>query len=341
MKTTREGRRFILLALLIAIAAVNTGNNLIYLILALMFSLGVLAVVLLKVNLAGLAMEVFFDGPVFAGEPAYASVMIKNNKGFVPSYSVRVTSEGAVSPVYCAVIPPKETVEKVVRLVFKTRGLHGSRDFILESGFPFILLTGERRAGGSGEILVYPVLAETRGLIANLSGFSGSETIVKGAAGDEIHSIREYRHGDDRRRIHWKATAKTASLMVKEYATGESARATIVIDNLAGARGAAGKIHSPEVFEKVVSTAGGLARDLIEGGYLVRVMTCRKVVPFGAGRDHFFRILDVLALLAEVPSWDSPLPGDEDFLVSVLKSRESSSELSFIHAGTVIYADTL
>lgn len=341
MKTTREGRRFVLLALLIAIAAVNTGNNLIYLILALMVSLAVLAVVLLKANLSGLTMEVSLDGPVFAGEPAYAAVLIRNNKRFIPSYSLRVTCEGAVSPVYCAMIPPKGTLERVVRVRFKTRGMHGSRDFFVESGFPFILLSDRRTAGGPGETLVYPALAETRGMMAGASGSSGAEALVRGAAGDEIYSIREYRHGDDRRRIHWKATAKTGGLMVKEYAAGESTKATIVIDNLAGVAGAEEKIPSTEVFEKVVSIAGSLARDLIEWGYPVRVITCRKVVPFGAGRDHLFRILDVLALLAEEPSWDSPLPGGEDLLVFVLKSRKNSSNLPLVPSETVIYADNL
>jgi uncharacterized protein (DUF58 family) len=348
MKTTREGRRFILAALLIAIAAVNTGNNLIYLILSLMFSVAVLAVLLLKVNLWGLTMEVSFEEPVFAGETAYAAVIIRNGKRFIPSYSLRITADGALSPVYCGVMPPGGTLEKVVRLRFDKRGMRGHKDFFIESGFPFILLSSRRAAGVSGEILVYPALMETGDLIETSPGASGAGALMRGLSGDEIYSIREYRYGDDRRSIHWKASAKTAGLMVKEYAEGEYRRATIVVDNLSMSREvlsgrdrAGGEIRSSEIFEKVVSVAGSLARDLLDEGYLVRLMSCRKVVPFGAGRGHLFRILDILAVLEEEPSWDSPEPGGEDSFVFVLKSRGSPSSLLNHSSGTVIYADSL
>ncbi len=348
MKTTREGRRFVLAAFLIAIAAVNTGNNLIYLVLALMLSVSVLAVVLLKLNLSGLTMEVFFDGPVFAGEQAYATVVIRNNKRFIPSYSLRVAAEGVVSSVYCGVVPPGGMLEKVVSLRFRTRGLYGHKDFFAESGFPFILLSSGRAIGVLGEILVYPGLIETRALIAGSSGASGAEAPVRSSSGDEIYSIREYRYGDDHRRIHWKATAKTSGLMVKEYAEGQYRRATIVIDNLSvpvrqrpgGLRGG-GEIPSSGKFEKVVSVAASLAQDLIERGYLVRVTSCRKVVPFGTGRDHLYRILDILAVMGEEPSWDSPPAVGEDLFVCVLKSRGTLSNLPVASAGTVVYADSL
>lgn len=347
MKTTREGRRFVLAALLIAVAAVNTGNNLIYLILALMVSVSVLGVVLLKINLSGLTMEVYFDGPVFAKEEAYANVKIKNNKRLVPSYSFRITADGASSPVYCGMIPPGGSLEKTVGLRFNTRGVHGSRDFFVESGFPFILLAARRAAGLSGETVIYPERIDTAGLVAKAVGSPESGTLVKTASGDEMYSIRQYRYGDDWRRIHWKATAKTSELMVTEFAEGEYRRATVVIDNTGepgreGGRNVRGRrrsVHS-ETFEKAVSVAGSLTQELIGMGYLVRLMSCRKVVPFGTGNDHLFRVLGVLALLGEEPSWDSSFPGDGDFLVFVLRSRGGSG-LPFAPSGTVVYADSL
>lgn len=346
MNTTREGRRFVLAAFLITIAAVNTGNNLIYLVLALMFSVAVLAVVLLMVNLSGLNMEVSFDGPVFAGEQAYAAVLIRNNKRFIPSYSLRITAEGAVSPVYCAMIPPGSAVQTMLHLRFEKRGLHGRSDLYAESSFPFILLTRRKAAGKSGEVLVYPALIDTEQRITSFSGAEGRMATTSAPSGDEIYSIREYRYGDDRRRIHWKATAKTSDLMVKEYAKGEYKRVTILVDNLhlSPARpGGIGQrdIRLPGIFEKVVSLSGSFARDFLDMGYLVRLMSCRKVVPFGTGRDHLYRILDVTALLAEEPSWESPLPEEEDFVLVVCKSRRTLPDLPVLPGGTVVYADSL
>lgn len=349
MKMTREGKRFILAAFLIAVAAVNTGNNLIYLILALMFSLALLSVLLLRINLSGLSLEVSFDGHVFAGEVAYATVLVRNSKRFIPSYSFRIAVEGAVSPVYCGIVSPGGTLEKVLRLRFERRGLYGGKDFFVVSGFPFILMSGRKAAGTSEEILVYPELVETGGLIEGNSGSSGAEAVMKGRSGDEIYSIREYQYGDDQRRIHWKATAKTGDLMVKEFTEGEFRKATIVIDNLLVVRDTSGyddtpgrgDVSSSWAFEKAVCVAGSLARDLIEDGYLVRMMSCRKVVSFGTGTDHLFRILGVLAVLREEPSWDGPTPGGDDLFVFVFKSRGAPSLLPFAAAGMAVYADSL
>ena len=76
MKFTREGKRFFLATALIAVAAVNTGNNLIYLILSLMLSFTTLSYIILRINLSSLLLEVSFSGPVFAGEPARAVLFI-------------------------------------------------------------------------------------------------------------------------------------------------------------------------------------------------------------------------------------------------------------------------
>lgn len=347
MKTTREGRRFALAALLIGVAAVNTGNNLIYLILALMVSVAVLGVVLLKFNLSGLTMEVSIKGPVFAKEDAYVTVLIRNNKRLVPSYSFRIGAAGAGSPVYCAMIPAGGCLEKTVSLQFETRGLHGSRDFWFESGFPFILLRKKKAAGTSGVILVYPERVETGDLSAGSAAVSGARAFMRVSSGDEMHAIRPYRYGDDCRKIHWKATAKTSDLMVTEFAESDCRRATVVIDNLSlhvgggdgsGSAGERGSLSGS--FEKAVSITGSLAQELIGKGYLVRIMSCRKVVPFGTGSDHLFRILGVLAVIGEETSWDSPTPDDNDFLVVVLRSRGISG-LPFAAAGMVMYADSL
>jgi hypothetical protein len=75
MKTTPEGKRFLLATFLITVAAVNTGNNLIYLILSLMLSFILLSIVLLKINLSGLSLEVSINPPVFAINDSYQRIL--------------------------------------------------------------------------------------------------------------------------------------------------------------------------------------------------------------------------------------------------------------------------
>lgn len=334
MKITREGKRFILATVLIAVAAVNTGNNLIYLIFSLMLSMILLAVVLLRMNLSRISLEVSIDHPVFAGEQTYASFTIKNSKKLIPAYSVRVTASGATDPVYCAYIAPKDSVKKEIKITFKKRGLYSYGKFFVQSGFPFILFEKSTAVKVSGEVLVYPALMEVEQFMPDISGLEGFGTGKTAGAGNEIHSIREFRYGDDRRNIHWKASAKTSRIMVKEFALTDIRKITVIIDNLLPSQ--------KEIFEKTLSLGGSLAQYFLEAGYFVRVLSCKKVIPFGTGGEHLFKVLDILALMQEEDAVDCPMSYDiEGYTILLLKSGGSSFSKYSSSADMVIYADSL
>jgi uncharacterized protein (DUF58 family) len=333
MKITREGKRFILATVLIAIAAINTGNNLIYLIFSLMLSFLMLAVVLLRINLSGISLKVSIDHPVYAGEQTYALFMIQTSRRMIPAYSIRVTASGAESPAYCAYIAPKQLAQKEIRMTFKKRGIYSYGDFFVQSGFPFILFEKSIAVKVSGEVLVYPALVDIEQVVPDVTG-QGGLGIRKTGMGNEIHSIREFRYGDDWRDIHWKATAKASSLMVKEYVLTDIRKITIIIDNLLPS--------GEEVFEKTLSLAGSLAQYFLEDGYFVRVLSCKKVIPFGTGGEQLLKVLDILALMQEEDALDCPmLPDIEGYTVLLLKSGSSSFRKFIVSADMVIYADSL
>ncbi len=334
MKITREGRRFLLATMLIAVAAVNTGNNLIYLIFSLMLSFIFIAVSLLRLNLRGLSLEVSIDHPVFAGEETYAFFTILNRKKLLPSYSLRVAASGASSPVYCAFIGPKDSLKKEMKITFEKRGVYSYGDFFIQSGFPFILFEKSVKVKVSGEVLVYPALMDVEKVIPDIAGREAQGIGRALGSGNEIHSIREFRHGDDWRNIHWKASAKASSLMVKEYALTDIRQITVILDNLLPA--------GEELFEKTLSLAGSLARHFLDAGYFVRVLSCKKVIPFGAGDEHFFKVLDILALMREEDALDCPVSYDnEGYTILLLKSGRSSFRKYIASADMVLYADTL
>lgn len=334
MKITREGKRFIFAVVLIAVAAVNTGNNLIYLIFSLMLSIIFLAVMLLRMDLSRISLEVSIDHPVFAGEQTYASFTLKNGKKLLPAYSIRVTASGAAYPVYCAYIAPRQSVKKEIKITFKKRGLYSYGKFFLQSGFPFILLEKKLAVKVSGEALVYPALMDVEQFMPDIPGLEGAGIGRTVGSGSEIHSIREFRYGDDWRNIHWKASAKASSIMVKEFTLTDVRKVSIIIDNLLPSQ--------KEVFEKVLSLGGSLAQYFLDAGYLVRVLSCKKVIPFGAGSEHLFKVLDILALMQEEDVLDCPMSHDiEGHTILLLKSGSSSFSKYSSSADTVIYADSL
>ena len=334
MKITREGKRFILAAVLIAVAAVNTGNNLIYLILSLMLSFVLLSIMVLRTNLSGISLGISLDQPVFAGEQTTALFTIENRKKLIPAYSVHITAAGVSSPLYVVFIAQQNSVQKQVRMTFAKRGLYSYGDFTVRSGFPFILFEKSSTMKVSGEVLVYPALMEVERLVSDIRGREGIGTAVTTGTGDEIHSLRDFRYGDDWRKIHWKASAKASNLMVKEYALADIRKITIILDNLLPAE--------ETLFEKNLSLAGSLVRYFLDDGYFVRVLSCKKVIPFGSGEEHFFKVLDILALMREENAFDCPLSEDrEGYTILLLKSGRSSFNQYVSSADMVMYADSL
>jgi uncharacterized protein (DUF58 family) len=334
MTVTWEGRRFLFATVLIALTAVNTGNNLIYLILSLMLSIIFLAALLLSINLSRLTLRMSVDHPVFVGDQTFASFKISNEKRYLPSYSLYVIAHGASSPVYCSSIPPKGSVSKKIKITFSKRGLYSCGTFSVRSGFPFIVFEKQIAIPVSGEVMVYPAMTEVEEFLGDLSWQDDTCVGKPAISGDEIHSVREFRYGDDRRNIHWKATAKACSLMVKEYSTADTRKATIILDNLLPLEG--------EAFEKIISAAGSFSRYFLDSGYIVRVLFCKKAVPFGSGREHLFNILDSLALLQEEDAMDCRINYDmEGYAILLLKSGSSGFSKFISSSDRVIYAESL
>ncbi|MFP5336238.1 MAG: DUF58 domain-containing protein [Actinomycetes bacterium] len=113
------------------------------------------------------------------------------------------------------------------------------------------------------------------------SGSGESSTTTAAAAGDHDVATREYRDGDDLRRVHWRSTARRGELMVRRDEQPHLLRATIVLDRRAVGHRGDGPASS---FEWAVSAAASVATLLAESGYGVRVLTDDVEAPW-TGRD--------------------------------------------------------
>ncbi|MCG5448124.1 MULTISPECIES: DUF58 domain-containing protein [Micromonospora] len=93
--------------------------------------------------------------------------------------------------------------------------------------------------------------------------------------GEDDAATREYRRGDDLRRVHWKSTARTGELMVRREEQPWESRATVVLDTRAYGHRGEGPTAS---FEWSVSAAASIAVHLRQAGYKLRLVT-------GSGAD--------------------------------------------------------
>lgn len=99
-------------------------------------------------------------------------------------------------------------------------------------------------------------------------GGARSGRSVSGAGGDDA-ATREYRRGDDLRRVHWRSTAHRGELMVRREEHPRQCRAAVLLDGRSAAHRGAGGGSS---FESAVSVAASIGVHLAAGGFALRLL---------------------------------------------------------------------
>ncbi len=116
------------------------------------------------------------------------------------------------------------------------------------------------------------------------------------AAGEDDMIPREYRHGDDLRRVHWRSTARYGALMVRREEQHWHSSGVLLLDTRSGAHRGAGPSSS---FEWAVSAAASIGTRLTRDGYRLRFLVdTGEVAPETDGGGEFEgRLLDALAVV--------------------------------------------
>jgi uncharacterized protein (DUF58 family) len=301
-EVTRGGIVYVLLTLVIAIAALNTGNNLLYIVVAAMLAAILVSGIASAIALRRLELDVRMPEHVFAGRPVLGRIVLRNTRRWLPSFSIRVLAARKTGQVaekhwqwepttfalpanrpperqwlrlpdrrlrrvntvppppgifegsaYFLFLPPGAELSADLELNFERRGRYRDDNFGLATRFPFAFLTKTRHVSLAREILVYPPTQQTDELFEILPLIRGEwETFVRGR-GLDLYRIREYMPEDSARHVDWKATAKSGSLKVREFAREDERKLSIIFDNPDAG------VISPEAYEKAVSLAASLA----------------------------------------------------------------------------------
>jgi len=287
LRPTREGWAFLGLTVLLGLSALNSGNNLLYLAVALMLSLIVLSGLLSEQGFRKVRVSVSLPRRCFAGSPAAIRITVKNGKRRLPSYALQVRLTGEPAALRLLRLGPGEAATGTLHPSFPRRGLHLLPPVRLATRYPFGLFAKSAPAAPSRPILVFPALAP--GGVAPPQETGERHAARRRGAGGELFDLRPYRTGEDMRLIHWPITAKKGRLMLREMAAETGGNLTIILERLAGA--------CPEAVEADVSRAAAAAVRACAAGAAVRLLAGRRQVPWGTGGRHADRILRELALL--------------------------------------------
>ena len=194
------------------------------------------------------------------------------------------------------VIPSGVRQEYVV--VAERRGVY---DFDLAAVLvndPLGIFTIKKRFSQHRSLLVYPTGLPMPLIAAEGHQNAGRPSSARvGQRGDDegFYGTREYRLGDDLRRIHWRSSARHGSLVVAERETHLQPTVWICLDAQSGARFAAGGLFA---WERCVKAAVSIMEASFRNGASVGLLVPGKDETFiapKASEDQRWRILDALA----------------------------------------------
>ncbi len=253
---TKAALLFLIGLLLVLLAAVNTGNNLLYLVGAAMLATLAVSGMASALDLSGMALRFQLPLQVSAEQDIPIQLTLENEKWLLPSYSLRILGEGQpvsatlatrkrgrkghsfrrpgerveMRPVYCALVRAHQSVTAVSSIRFPKRGQYRVTSFALQTSFPFALTIKTRRfqyAKDDHLVLVYPAPLEAPALLNRFAPASGQESLPQRGMGSDLYQVRQHQAGDSARAVHWKATARTGELRVREFTREQDRRLRI------------------------------------------------------------------------------------------------------------------
>lgn len=180
----------------------------------------------------------------------------------------------------------------------RVRGVHELGPLRVWLRDPFGLTNTPRPTVGTGSVLVAPRVHPlvTHRPLGRGVGAEGSIPHQVALHGEDDQSIREYREGDDLRRIHWPATARTGAIMVRQEDRPARRRAVLLLDSRRSAHDVPRGARSSPLFEWSVTMAASIAGHVQDQGYAVHLLTADPTVDSGVHRDDDLDgMLDTLA----------------------------------------------
>jgi uncharacterized protein (DUF58 family) len=289
LQVTRMGRTYLVVTFGVGLGALNTGNNLLYLVLGLLLSVIVLSGVLSEHCLRDLTVRRLGTDGAFAGESFAFRWALSRRRGHafalvLAEVGAPLSGEGSVGW-----LPAK--VEHVVRadLTAPRRGPVKLKGVRVTTTWPLGLFAKTRVFSLEGTLLVYPrrgfACGEPLDAAVGHVGESSSPQRLDGTG--DVAGLRELGEAEDARRVHWLKSASAGRLLKVEREREE--RRTYMLTIRPGLEG--------EPLERRCEEVAAQAHRLLEAGHEVGLELPRQRLRAGAGSGQERRILRALAWL--------------------------------------------
>ncbi|MGH9486808.1 MAG: DUF58 domain-containing protein [Terriglobales bacterium] len=227
------GVPFFTALVVLLVAAITSGNNLLYLVVSGLVAALIISGLSAALNLSGMELSFRMPEEVFAGRPARVHFQLTNAKSFWPAYSLRLSASAPpllarpgipaarLRPVYFGYLAHGAGASSASELAFPRRGRYRSAAFELSTRFPFGLMRKRRRfrsQRGEPELLVYPAPLPGLALSEQQMRAGRQRELPRRGDGEDLYRLRPHQPGDSARQVNWKASARAGTLYVRESA---------------------------------------------------------------------------------------------------------------------------
>jgi uncharacterized protein (DUF58 family) len=212
------------------------------------------------------------------------------------------------------------TARAAYRIPTRRRGRYRVGPLRVAVSDPFGLARRATSGAGEAELVVRPRVHEIVAPVALGSRVTAesdapSARSVVSDLGSDFLTLRDYELGDDLRRVHWRSTARTGELMIRQDEARWRSHAAVVIDVLPAA-------HDADSFEVAVEATASVTARLVRLRRRVEVVTSAGEV-LGTGGDPRHDVIDVLATVG---------PSERDHLPTVLENLRAHRHVDLVVA---------
>lgn len=303
LKFTREGKFFVGLTLGVGIAAINTANNLLYLLLGLLLALMLVSGLMSELSLRDLSVVRRLPLRAQVGRPHLVEIEVYNHKNRVPSYAIEVedlrTKQPADKRCFFLKISPHSAQVAAYRRTPSKRGQDHHTGFRVATRFPFGLFEKSRELGAEGDLIIYPAVDPVRIPPARAGDKPGRDARIGPGQGEDFHGVRLLREGEHQRDVHWRKTAAIGQMVAREREREGRPDVTLLLDT---ARPSNADDAWDLVFERHIREIASRAVAHLKNGETVTVRTSAGEVARTDRANGADPILRFLALVQPVPA---------------------------------------
>jgi uncharacterized protein (DUF58 family) len=299
---TPFGFSFTLGSVLVGLAAMNTGNNLLYLLLGAMVGFICVSSWVSEQTIRDVRVERGAFHSVTVGQDLRLTYQVANQKRFLPSLAVEILEQGLPNRAFVAHMPARSS--RAARSVngFVRRGVYPLGTVTLSTSFPFGLFRKERDVEIPGEVVVYPrtdrrVHQPTSG--AGREARAGAHARRAIGARGEYRSLHGYRPGDDPKDVHWRSSARSREPVVRDYERDAAETRWVVLDT---------RSEPGEPSEVAIEVAAALLAGALAERRPFALVAGEALLEPGEGTAHLESALDMLARADFAPGGPAPVP---------------------------------